>query len=239
MAIFRIDIQSLSRSTGRRAVAAAAYRSGERLVDERIGTVHDHSDRTDVAHREIVLPSKFGGADIGWARDRQQLWNEAERAESRRDARVAREYSVSLPHELAASQRLALTTVFAREIADRYGVAVDVSIHHPRPDGDSRNHHAHLLTTTREVAPDGLGAKTGLDMRGTARKELGLAGTRAEFYTAEGQRHAFFNRGDSSPWHTLVLRQIDLFLASLGYLQGDPTVGIPADTTVALQKVRL
>ena len=70
-------------------------------------------------------------------------------------------------------------------------------------------------------------------------RQLIDAGTRAEFYTAEGQRHAFFNRSDSSPWHTLVLRQIDLFLNSLGYLQGDPTVGIPADPTVALQKVRL
>lgn len=70
-------------------------------------------------------------------------------------------------------------------------------------------------------------------------RQLIAAGTRAEFYTAEGQRHAFFNRSDSSPWHTLVLRQIDLFLASLGYLGGDPTIGIPADTTVTLQKVRL
>lgn len=73
--------------------------------------------------------------------------------------------------------------------------------------------------------------------RDFARQLIGV-GTRADFYTAEGQRHAFFNRSDSSPWHTLVLRQIDLFLASLGYLQGDPTVGIPVDTTVSLQKVR-
>ncbi len=70
-------------------------------------------------------------------------------------------------------------------------------------------------------------------------RQLIAVGTRAEFYTAQGQRHGFFNRSDSSPWHTLVVRQIDLFLASLGYLQGDPTVGIPADPTVALQKVRL
>ena len=70
-------------------------------------------------------------------------------------------------------------------------------------------------------------------------RQLSAAGARAEFYTAEGQQHAFFNRSDNSPWHSLVLRQIDLFLASLGYLQGDPTVGIPAGTTVALQKVRL
>jgi acetyl esterase len=70
-------------------------------------------------------------------------------------------------------------------------------------------------------------------------RQLAAAGTRAEFYTAEGQTHGFFNRSDSSPWHALVLRQIDLFLASLGYLHGDPTVGIPADRTVALQKADL
>ena len=70
-------------------------------------------------------------------------------------------------------------------------------------------------------------------------RQLIVAGTRAEFYTAEGQKHAFFNRSDSSPWHILVLRQVDLFLRSLGYLQGDPTIGIPTDTAVMLQKVRL
>jgi acetyl esterase len=70
-------------------------------------------------------------------------------------------------------------------------------------------------------------------------RQLIAAGTRAEFYTAAGQQHAFFNRFPDSPWHALVLRQIDLFLASLGYLQGEPTVGIPANTTVALQKIRL
>ncbi|MGH9795545.1 MAG: alpha/beta hydrolase [Candidatus Acidiferrales bacterium] len=70
-------------------------------------------------------------------------------------------------------------------------------------------------------------------------RQLIAAGTRAEFYTAAGQQHAFFNRFPDSPWHTLVLRQIDLFLASLGYLQGDPTIGFPAGTAVRLQKVRL
>ena len=70
-------------------------------------------------------------------------------------------------------------------------------------------------------------------------RQLIAAGTRAEFYTAAGQQHAFFNRFPDSPWHALVLRQIDLFLVSLGYLQGDATVGIPANATIALEKVRL
>ena len=69
-------------------------------------------------------------------------------------------------------------------------------------------------------------------------RELVGAGTRAEFYTAEGQRHGFFNRSDSSPWHIIVLRQIDFFLGSLGYVSGNPTIGIPAETIVTLHKVR-
>ena len=183
MAIYRLDIQPLGRSTGRRATAAAAYRAGERLVDGRTGAVHDHSDRRDVVHREIVLPTRFAASNVGWARDRQQLWNAAERAESRRNSRVAREYSVALPHELAAPQRVALSARFAREIADRYGVAVDVAVHEPRPDGDPRNHHAHLLASTREVAPNGFGAKAGLDMSSSSRRQQGLAGGIAEIRT--------------------------------------------------------
>jgi acetyl esterase len=67
-------------------------------------------------------------------------------------------------------------------------------------------------------------------------RQLVSAGTRAEFYTAPGQQHGFFNRFPDSTWHALVLRQTDLFLASLGYLKGNPTVGIPADTAAALRK---
>jgi hypothetical protein len=65
------------------------------------------------------------------------------------------------------------------------------------------------------------------------------AGTRTEFYTATGQAHGFFNRFPDSPWHALVLRQIDVFLTSLGYLKGNATVEVPADIAVALHKERL
>ena len=69
--------------------------------------------------------------------------------------------------------------------------------------------------------------------------QLAAAGTRAEFYTAEGQTHGFFNRSEASPWHAVVLRQIDMFLASLGYLHGDPAVGPPSDPAIALQQAQL
>jgi acetyl esterase len=70
-------------------------------------------------------------------------------------------------------------------------------------------------------------------------RQLIAAGTRAEFYTAAGQQHGFFNRFPDSPWHAVVLRQADLFLASLGYLEGNPTIGIPADGTAALHREHL
>lgn len=183
MAIYRLEIKTVARSSGRTATAAAAYRAGERIRDERTGALYNHSKRDDVLHKEIFLPSRLDRPDAGmdWARDRSTLWNAAEKAEQRSDSRVAREYMVSLPSELSAEQRLTLARAFSREIVDRYSVAVDLAIHAPRPEGDSRNFHAHLLATTREVTPEGLGPKTGLDMSGSARNELGALPVREEF----------------------------------------------------------
>lgn len=183
MAIYHLAIRPVTRSTGRTATSAAAYRAGERIRDERTGALYNHSKRDDVLHKEILLPSRFDRSDVGmdWARDRSTLWNRAELAERQSNSRVAREYQVALPAELSAEQRLALALGFSREIADRYNVAVDLAIHAPRPEGDPRNFHAHLLATTREVAPEGLGPKTGLDMKGEVRSELGLAPSREEF----------------------------------------------------------
>lgn len=179
--MFRLQINSIARSAGRRATAAAAYRSGERIRDERSGELHNYSRRRDVVHAEIFLPSQFDGISNSWARNRETLWNTAEHAEKRYNARVAREYEVALPVELDAAQRVSLARAFSREIAERYKVAVDLSVHDPRPDGDSRNYHAHLLTTTREVTPMGLGAKTGLDMHAKERRRRELPDHRHEF----------------------------------------------------------
>jgi ATP-dependent exoDNAse (exonuclease V) alpha subunit len=127
-------------------------------------------------HKEIVLPGKFADDDMSWARDRASLWNTAERAEQRRNARVAREYLVALPVELSPPQRVVLVRGFSQGLSDRYGYAVDVAIHAPRdfPGSDPRNFHAHLLTTTRVVGIEGLGAKTTLDMSDSNRREAGL-----------------------------------------------------------------
>ncbi len=191
MAVFHMQINTVSRSSGRNAPASAAYRAGERIRDERTGALYDHRARRDVLHKEILLPSRLerSGAAPQWARDRAQLWNAAERIEPRENSRVAREYMVALPAELSAAQRVQLARTFSRDIADRYNVAVDLAVHAPRPFGDPRNFHAHLLTTTRELTAEGLGPKTGLDMNGTARAQLGLPSNRREF-TALRQRWA-------------------------------------------------
>jgi hypothetical protein len=91
MAVYFLNLKTFGRSDGSSAPSAAAYRAGERIRDERTGRVYDHSDRRDVVHKEIVLPSRFADADVEWARDRSSLWNAAESAESRKNARVARE----------------------------------------------------------------------------------------------------------------------------------------------------
>jgi ATP-dependent exoDNAse (exonuclease V) alpha subunit len=173
VAICHFDIRSISRGAGRSAIAAAAYRAGERLRDERTGLLHNYSRREDVIHKEILLPGHLRGADGAWATDRANLWNAAERAERQRNSRVAREYQVALPAELDAERRLQLARTFAQELAERHNVAVDLAVHAPRPEGDPRNHHAHLLVTTREVTAAGLGAKAGLDMNSDEQRRRG------------------------------------------------------------------
>jgi ATP-dependent exoDNAse (exonuclease V) alpha subunit len=180
VAIFYLQVQDVSRGAGRSAVAAAAYRSGERLRDERTGTLHNYSRRTDVRHTEILLPDGLAGGAAAWAAERASLWNAAERAEVRRNARVACEYQVALPVELDDAQRLELARSFARELAQRHGVAVDLAVHAPRRGGDARNHHAHLLATSRQVTAAGFGAKAGLHMSADQRLQLSLPDRIAE-----------------------------------------------------------
>ena len=176
MAVYFLNLKTFGRSGGSSAVSAAAYRSGERIRDERTGRTYDHTDRRDVLHKEVLVPGRLAGSDMGWARDRATLWNAAESAESRKNARVAREYLVALPVELDPDQRIRLARGFAQELTDRYQFALDLAVHAPRdfPGSDPRNYHAHLLATTREVTASGLAAKTPLEFNDSRRQELGL-----------------------------------------------------------------
>jgi ATP-dependent exoDNAse (exonuclease V) alpha subunit len=176
MAVYFLNLKSLGRSAGTTATAAAAYRAGERIRDERTGRTFDHSDRRDVLYKEILLPSRLADSAMGWAKDRAVLWNAAEAAESRKDARVAREYLIMLPHELEQPQRVALAREFAHELVERYGFALDLAMHAPRnfPGSDPRNFHAHLLASTREPTPSGFGAKTKIEWHDIRRRRTGL-----------------------------------------------------------------
>lgn len=167
MAIFHLSVKPISRSAGRSATAAAAYRAGEKILDERTGEIHDYARRGGVETADLVLPD---GAPE-WASDRTSLWNAAELAEKRKDACVAREFEVALPAELNPAERRDLVLDFARDMANREGCAVDVAIHSPGRGGDNRNHHAHILRTTRKVEADGLGAKLDTEKAGRKRAE--------------------------------------------------------------------
>ena len=156
MASYHLSVKAVSRATGRSGPGAAAYRTASRIECERDGTVHDYTRRGGVEGEAFIVAPE--GAS--WALDRSVLWNAAEAAEKRKDAKVAREYELALPCELDATGRRALAREFAEAVVERYGVAADVAVHAPGREGDRRNWHAHVLTTTRVAGAEGLGAKT-------------------------------------------------------------------------------
>lgn len=153
MASYHCSMKSISRKVGRSATASAAYRAGVEILDERTGMNHDYSRKAGVVHAEMLLPD-------GETADRAALWNAVEAKHKRGDAVVAREIEVALPAELTDAQRQELAVSYGRELANRYGVAVDVAIHRPSREGDGRNHHAHVLMSACHVDPDmKMGAK--------------------------------------------------------------------------------
>ena len=156
MAIYHLSVKTISRSAGRSATAAAAYRAGVEITDERTGEIHDYTRKGGVESAALILPDNAPE----WARDRAQLWNAAEQAEKRKNSTVAREFEIALPSELSREQREKLAHDFARELVKRHGCAADVAIHAPGKEGDNRNHHAHILLSTRRLEADGFGEKT-------------------------------------------------------------------------------
>ena len=169
MAIFHLSVKTISRSAGRSVTAAAAYRAAEKIIDERTGEVHDYERKGGVESAVLFLPN---GAPE-WATDRAKLWNAAEQSEKRKNSTVAREFVVALPSELSAEQRRKLVYDFARKLVKRHGCAVDVAIHEPGKEGDTRNHHAHILCSTRRLTAEGFTEKTReLDDRVTGSAEV-------------------------------------------------------------------
>ena len=145
---FTPSLQTISRSAGRSAVAAAAYRACVKLIDQTTGLIHDYTRKK--GHVETIL---IGASDIS------ELWNRAEAAENRKNSTVARELMLPLPDEWTNDERRECIRDIAQHLRDTYGVAAAGSIH--AANRHDRNGHCHLMFTTRVVDDDGnFGKKT-------------------------------------------------------------------------------
>jgi hypothetical protein len=161
MAIYGLEIKFVSRAKGGSSVAAAAYRSGQKLVDARTGEVHDYRRRSGVEDSFVLAPA---GAP-SWATDVQKLWNAVEQKENRGNSQTAREFLLTLPAELTVDQNRDLVKEWVtthlvncrnsdEDEEPKRSVVAHVSMH----SGDG-NPHAHVLSTTRNVTPEGWGKK--------------------------------------------------------------------------------
>lgn len=155
MAIYRLSAQVISKSEGRSATAAAAYRAGVLVVDRSTGVIHNYTRRAGVADSFLMAPTWAPE----WALDRESLWNEVQAAEKRKDAQLCREVQIALPHELSEAQRAALLRAFVDRAFVAAGMVADVAIHSPDANGSELNHHAHIMLTMRAIGPDGFGLK--------------------------------------------------------------------------------
>ena len=127
MALFSMRMQVIKRSAGRSAVAAAAYRAGEKLRDERQGITHDYRNKGGVEHKEILLPENAPA----WVQgiDRETLWNSVEAHERRKDSQTARELRVMIPRELGPDKRIALVRDYVQNSFVARGMVADVCWH--------------------------------------------------------------------------------------------------------------
>jgi len=155
MAIYHFSVSTISRANGRSATAAAAYRSGEALCDDRLRRTFDYRRKQGVIWTGLVDGNKTEAPSA-----RERLWNLAEAAEKRKDAKVAREIVLALPDEIPFKENVKLARGMALWLRERHGVAVDVAVHAPDPGGDGRNIHAHLLLSTRVYDGEKFGGKT-------------------------------------------------------------------------------
>lgn len=165
MAIGMLEVKSIGRSNGRTVVGAAAYRMALDLEDVRTGETHRYTRRTGVVAHGV----------IGWRGDTQSLVTAIELADTAKNRKLAREIVLALPSEISRAEREQLVRRYATWLHKRHGVAVLVAVHAPGRKGDQRNHHAHLLLSTRVVQADGksLGAKTAeLDDKRTSGRHI-------------------------------------------------------------------
>lgn len=153
MAIYHFSVKTISRGSGRSAIAAAAYRSGEKLVCDYYGKEQDYTKKTGVEFTNIYAPENTNFNLL----DRQNLWNAVEKSERRKDALLAREFEIAFPQELNQEQRKALLDDLCKSMVQKHGVIVDAAIHAPHTGSgsDERNYHAHIMFTTRAINSKG------------------------------------------------------------------------------------
>ncbi|MBR2883702.1 MAG: MobA/MobL family protein [Clostridia bacterium] len=149
IAIYHCSIKIISRGKGKSAVAAAAYRSGEKLTNDYDGTTHDFTRKGGVVHTEILLPDN---APREYA-DRSTLWNAVEAVEKSKNAQLSREIEIALPNELSEAECVALAKEFAQRTFVDKGMCADVCIHNPNR--EQKNIHAHIMLTMRPFNEDG------------------------------------------------------------------------------------
>jgi len=155
MAIYHLHVKVIGRKSGSSAVAAAAYRSGSRLRDERLERSHDFSAKRGVVHSEVMLPEN---APQAWS-DRERLWNDVEAFEVRKDTQLAREVEFALPREMSEAQGIELARDFVRgEFVDR-GMIADLNVHWDMAEDGMPKPHAHVMLTMRAVGENGFGPK--------------------------------------------------------------------------------
>jgi Ti-type conjugative transfer relaxase TraA len=151
LAIYHLTAKVISRGRGQSVTAAAAYRSGSSLRDERYGQTHDYTRNRPAAHAEIMSPA---GAPI-WVHDRESLWNRVEAGERRKDAQLARAIEIGLPLELSPDECIALLRDYIAQEFVSKGMIADFCIRR----NDADNPYAQILLTLREAQPSGFGPK--------------------------------------------------------------------------------
>ena len=146
MAIYHLSIKIISRGKGKSAVAASAYRSGEKIKNEYDGIVHDFTRKGGIAYTEILLPQN---APQEFA-NRSVLWNSVEKIEKSKNSQLAREIEIALPQELDREKQIELVREYVKENFVKVGMCADIALH----DKNDGNPHAHILLTMRPLNED-------------------------------------------------------------------------------------
>jgi ATP-dependent exoDNAse (exonuclease V) alpha subunit len=153
MAIYRLEAKIISRGNGHSAVAAAAYRTGTKIRDERAGKVHDYSSRTKGVVESVILRPENSPE---WTAHTASLWNAVELGEKRKDAQLSREFILAAPKELSSKEQFQAAVEWAQKELVSRGMVAEVSLHNPK---SGKNPHVHILATMRTIDGDKFSAK--------------------------------------------------------------------------------